>query len=208
MPSDRWTALQRLDKSDDFHGLVELLDDQKVKRLTRLRRTILIVISRSPEPFVTSALIDAYKLDPSGDVRLFAAYLLAERAGPDVEPVLIEALKDDNVKIRIHAARGLARTGSTRAIAALTAALAADSRAGVREDVVSALGRIGGPDVVEPLTRALEDKSLRVRLRATRNLSRVGAKGALPAMRRARDRAWPPWRFLMSNDIRALERSS
>lgn len=203
--NELWIRSRQLDKADDFPQLVALLGDPEMAQQRSLRGYILMALSRWPDPVATTALIDAYRSDPSVKNRRVAAYLLSERGERDVEPVLIDALKDDDQRTRIHAARGLSRTGSERAVAALVAALD-DPSGGVREDAVSALGRIGGPEVVEPLTRALEDKRLLVRLRATRNLARVGAKSALPVMRRARDHTWPPWRFFMSADIRALQR--
>ncbi len=203
--NELWIKSRQLDKADDFPGLVELLADPEMVRHRSLRGYILMALSRWPDPVSTAVLVNAYRRDPSDKNRRVAAYLLSERADTEVEPVLIEVLKDTDRRTRIHAARGLSRTGSELAVAALVTALD-DPSGGVRQDVVSALGRIGGPEVVEPLIDALEDRRLLVRLRATRNLARLGATSALPAMRRARDRTWPPWRFFMSADIRALKR--
>jgi HEAT repeat protein len=154
-------------------------------------------------------LIDAFEHDPSAKNRITFAYLISQRAEPDmepdVEPVLIEALKDENTRIRIHAARGLARTGGSGAVAALTEALHDDGRSVVREEAAEALGRIGGSEVVESLVAALEDRSVRVRLYASHYLARVGDKSALPEMRRVRNRTWGPWRFLISRNIRTLD---
>src|SRR5438067_745130 len=43
-----------------------------------------------------------------------------------------------------------------------------------RGRAVDALGKIGGPDVIEPLAKALQDKDHFVRKRAVEALSRVG----------------------------------
>lgn len=194
-------------RGGEISVLAEMLAAPQLSGRRRLRSNILWILAESDNPIAVSALIDALRGDPGDDIRVSAAAALARRGElVAVEPVLIDALRDEDYRIRMHAARGLASVSSERAAAALVDALA-DPHTSVRWQVADSLGWIGiaRPEVSGPLAAALEDRSRRVRLSASRSLSRMGARSALPAMRRARDRAWPPWRFALSKDIHSLE---
>jgi HEAT repeat protein len=204
--SDPWVEFGRLRRIGDVNGLVDLLADPRLRNRRRLRGYVLTALSRASNRAATSALIDAYDEDPSPDNRLLAAAFLAGRSDPGVEAALLRALHDPNKKIRIHAARGLASIGSPAAATALSDALR-DASSSVRWEAADSLSKVGPaqPEVIQALVDALDDRSVKVRLSASRALSSLGAVSALPAMRDARDRAWPPVRQLLTRHIRALE---
>lgn len=198
-----WEKVRTLREAGDTQGLVELLRGSS-KHSPRVRSHIVGELAQSSEPAATGGLVQALQADPTERVRVEAAAALAGRTGEDVEAALLKALSDENPRVRIHAARGLARSRDARVVSALESALR-DGHVVVRRTVAEALGRIAAPEVVPPLMSALADKSLRVRLTAARALSQMGATSALPAMREARDRTWPPWRFVLSKDVEHLE---
>lgn len=199
-----WEKVRSLREAGDTQGLIAVLNGPISRDSPRLRSHIVWELSQSSEPGVTKALMTTLRCDPNERVRVEAAAVLAGRGGDDVESVFLEALSDANRKIRIHAARGLARARGQQVVSALESALG-DQDTVVRRTAAESLGRNAAPEVVAPLTNALGDNSVRVRLTAARALSQIGATGALPAMRRARDRTWPPWRLVLSRDIEHLE---
>jgi HEAT repeat protein len=66
-------------------------------------------------------------------------------------PVLIQALRDEDIDVSIDAAEALGRIGNPSAIPALLESLRHDPNGEVKTAVVEALGRIGGEDVIAPL---------------------------------------------------------
>lgn len=74
---------------------------------------------------------------------------------------LIQALKDDDVEIRVEAARALGRIGDSQAIDPLTEALQDPDKA-VREETISALGRI----IINPVLDDLGSNDLNVKQKA------------------------------------------
>lgn len=205
----RWARVGTLEEKGRITDLAEMLCDPDLARRKRLRAHIHHTLAKYDHPAATAALIQALQNDPNLNNRIVVAALLANRPEqPNVESTLIEALADtqSDYRIRMHAAKGLASQSSESAATALVAALR-DPDSGVRWSAADSLGFVGisQPQVIGPLTDALDDRSLRVRLWASRSLSRMGATSALPAMRRARDRSWPPWRSAMTGHIKSLE---
>ena len=86
---------------------------------------------------------------------------------------LIAATKDANDPVRWSAADALGGFAEPAAVPALAGLLAGDKNAQVRETAAVALGRIGTPETVAPLTDALLDAEHRVSSRALKALVRV-----------------------------------
>jgi beta-lactamase regulating signal transducer with metallopeptidase domain len=95
--------------------------------------------------------------------------LLRVRRGRLVEP-LIEALQDDDWRVRAYASWGLGVTGSTRAVPPLVERLA-DTVWRVRANAAFSLSEIGGTRVEPALTAALRDPVWQVRLAAVEYFS-------------------------------------
>jgi HEAT repeat protein len=78
-------------------------------------------------------------------------------------PALIDAARDDNEQVRWHATKALSQLGDARAADVLIAALD-DTNSGIRwlaaEGLVAA-----GTDIVEPLLRALGNRTVGARFR-------------------------------------------
>lgn len=140
--------------------------------------------------------------DPDPAVRRISMEILAEVAGEDNLPALIEGLRDDDALVRASAARGIARIGSDRALLDVSRLLG-DEEVSVRTAAVEAFLSVGGgdrdPDHLLPL---LADPDPNARALAAAGLLRSRhadeARQTLEAMTRS-DRA--EWRAAA---IRAL----
>jgi len=96
------------------------------------------------------------------------------KAGPgEAAPLLIEALKDDNVEVRNSAAMFLGWIESKQAIPSLLQAAAADSDLRVRKSSVQALENIRDQSAVLPLIRILHDDSKDIRDKVLVALERI-----------------------------------
>ncbi|MEW6567649.1 MAG: HEAT repeat domain-containing protein [Chloroflexota bacterium] len=116
--------------------------------------------------------------------------------GPEVLPLLVEALKDEYWRVRAGAASAIASIGPAAkdAVPALIEALG-DEHHWVREAAASALGSIGpeAKDAIQALIEALEDEDSEVRVAAASALVEIapGAKDALPVLIEAlQDEDW------------------
>lgn len=111
----------------------------------------------------------------SGDPRADGpqvAYALGWLGNESSVPVLLQALRSDEVRLRIEAAASLGRLGDAKAIPALCNAAAGDRDANVRGNAVVALGAFHGDEVQACLERALRDENAFVREMAARAIKR------------------------------------
>jgi HEAT repeat protein len=146
----------------------------------------------------------------SGDVaeRRAAALRLGDLPEKTAAPLLIKALGDPDIDVRLHAAKSAVRQRSTAAVdvvipwlsdADVRARLAAcelirhvptvravlalgrvlsDPDAGVRQLAASAMGSSGAPEAVGPLLGHLDDPSVSVRAEVALALARIGDASA------------------------------
>ena len=124
------------------------------------------------------ALGDALK-DWDDDARYGAASSLGRLGGDQAVTHLITAMYDYDESVRRCAANVLGEIGDVRAVPALVYGL--KHRGGwrkVREDIVTALGRLSGPEAMEGLIYALRDDFPSVGSFAARCLGRIGGEEA------------------------------
>ncbi len=96
-------------------------------------------------------------------------------------PGLIEALKDEQTDVRLHAITALGELGDARATQPLVLALK-DSEPRVRGRAASALGEIRDRATVEALIPLVRDSNVDVRRRAIRALAEIRDANAIPAL--------------------------
>lgn len=96
--------------------------------------------------------------DPDHEVRLFAVNMLHQTELPESLPVLMDALNDEDVNVRIAAVEALGRIGDSTAIAALQKLLSDEPW--VAMAAVAAIGEIGGDEAVEALSECLGNEQL------------------------------------------------
>ncbi|MHC4314879.1 MAG: HEAT repeat domain-containing protein, partial [Planctomycetota bacterium] len=145
--------------------------------------------------------------------RSFGAYVAADAMGalakigePAVNP-LIEALKDSDAFVRVHAARALERVQDKRAVEPLCEVLK-DADENVRSAAAIALGQIGDGRAAKPLTELLADKAHRPRqdaIDALIKLDRPATKSVLTALRDWRRRGFASYILAKTRDPHAVE---
>ena len=95
--------------------------------------------------------------------------------------VLIKALKDKNVIVRVHAIEALGRIGDRSYVPVLAEALG-NKNIAVRVYAIEALGRIGDHSCVPVLIGALGDKNTMIRSNAIEALGRIGDRSCVPVL--------------------------
>jgi len=89
---------------------------------------------------------------------IYAASALANYAMSEVEDLLIEGLKNSNVRVRIAAARGLANKEAKKAAKVLIYKARRDPEKSVRLQAIESLGQIGSNEAVDFLLELFSDK--------------------------------------------------
>lgn len=113
-------------------------------------------------------------------VRFQAAQVLARFADPDTVPEMLEALRGDDLWLRMVATEGLIRIGEP-SVEGLITALNHINRA-VRRAAAKALGKIGDVRAVTGLRAALLDHDEDVRRFAAQAIGRIGQEEAVDAL--------------------------
>ncbi len=111
--------------------------------------------------------------DTDPGVRAVATRGLANHGGPNETQLIIDRLKDEDVDVRIEAARGLQRVHNPIAVEPLLEAIREDKEpdSQVRANAAEALGQYAETRVVEALISILTDRNLAVNRATLRSLS-------------------------------------
>ncbi len=169
------TALGRaVDRKDVVEGLLNaLLDEEGDVRIYAARS-----LARSKDSAVVIPLFLLLK-DPSEEVRKEALEVISTlEITPEVCRRLIPLLEDRDRSVRIQAVRVLGREGSGEALDRLIDVLAGS---GDDEDLLAetaiALGKIGNPKALEPLSGLLQNPSPEVRYQAVTAMGMILGRG-------------------------------
>ncbi|MBK9308402.1 MAG: HEAT repeat domain-containing protein [Nitrospira sp.] len=122
-------------------------------------------------------------------VREEAAAGLAAIGDPAI-PSLVDALRQEEWLVRLHAVEALGKSRSAQAVEPLLSVLFNDHDSAVREDAVRALGAIRDPRAVEYLLTAMREPGLRTL--AVEALGRIGDTRAVPVLIEVLTGAKPP----------------
>jgi HEAT repeat protein/cyclophilin family peptidyl-prolyl cis-trans isomerase len=126
--------------------------------------------------------------DPDARTIPAALRALVRAKAPNIETILVERLKSEDVAIRETAARLLGELKPANAVAALTAAWTAaegDPSSDVREAILGALEALKAPEAKDFATRALADREWSTRLRAAALLERLDSTSTADVQRPA-----------------------
>jgi HEAT repeat protein len=148
-------------------------------------------------PSLTQILLQ----DDNANVRLAAASAMKITQLAQTVPAFVQALEDEDVRVRRACAEALGDigTGASEAVLALVQALE-DEDGSVRATAATSLRRIGpgAKEAVSNLAQALEDEDRTVRRTAAEALKTLGpsAKDEVPALARALDDEY--WRVCLA----------
>ncbi|MBZ0289589.1 MAG: HEAT repeat domain-containing protein, partial [Anaerolineae bacterium] len=148
-------------------GAVMALDSHNAEE----RRSALRTLAQMNNPAAYAALVNAVR-HPMRDVRVDAAFMLAKQTNNKetaAVPGLVEALYDEDSRIRTAAVKVLGEIGDPNAVPELLKLLNTESDGSIRWGITSALGRIGRV-AVPGLVEALRDENWKVRRSAAEAL--------------------------------------
>jgi len=184
-PENRQLAIQALVALNDARVLAPLAsrvneDRETASGIVRATHDALIDLGAAAVPALLSAT------NTTSDPRLLIDVLAG--IGAPVVDLLIRATREEPDRVRDAAAVALARTGEP-ALGPLIDELDRDMGLGLRNvAAVQALGEMGDPRAVEPLSEALRTAQRTNRLfrrELVKALGRIGSDAALPAFRLA-----------------------
>jgi HEAT repeat protein len=194
--STRAAAAQMLGQTDNPESLRKLVRVLKQDKEFEVRASAAESLSQvidtlekadNQRMLVRDSLITALREDQSVKVRAAAALALGKISDDMSAQAIIAALDDTNYHVRSAAACASGNLRSMAAISHLSAILTEDSEVNVRVAAAEAMGRIGSPESIPPLSRAVGDSEVEVRTVAVVALGRVGTAAAIPAISRALD---------------------
>jgi hypothetical protein len=109
--------------------------------------------------------------DADAELRQQAVAALGRLANPAAEPMLVAALSDEDVSVRVRAIRGLRTLGTDSAAQSLAYALIIDADPEARLTALAAVGSLSGPRMLTMLEKASADPNVTVRETALRWLA-------------------------------------
>jgi len=153
-------------------------DDYELKHTDSLGRQPVEILASIGKPAVQPLISQLRGPDPL--VRRQSAEALGEIGDPRAVNPLIDLLSDPDALIRRHAGQALGKIKAPRAVAPLTSVLGdPDEEWHVRGSAAEALGRIGDPNAVEFLARALMDSHWNVQSESAKALGKIGDRRAV-----------------------------
>ena len=175
-------------------AVVPALKDLIQDRESSVKTEVVLALARIGTPEAVSALVEilngkdweAEEPVHDGDRsytygRQLTAYFLGEIGDSRAIPGLIEALKDEDMRIREIAAKSLGKVKHTEAVPSLIEALH-DAKEEVRLEAAKALGKIKDASAVTGLIETLGDSDQEVRLQAVRSLGEIKDSSSVPGL--------------------------
>jgi HEAT repeat protein len=150
------------------------------------RRQALRSLSQMNHPAAYSALLNAAQ-HPLRDVRIDASFMLAKQTNNEdfaAVPGLIEALRDDDARIRSAAVKTLGEIGDPNAVPPLLQIVNQEADGNIRWQATGALSKMGKA-AVPGLVTALQDEDWKVRRSACEALWGIGEPAAVPGLAEA-----------------------
>jgi len=135
---------------------------------------------------VITALREEGAEDPR--VRRYLIIALERLGSRDAAPVIIEALRDADPEVRLHAARALAALQDVPDAVAPLSGLLDDDDPAVRKVAIYALGQTHDPEAIPRLEPLLDDPTEDVRWNAALALAVLGDPAGRPVIARMLDR--------------------
>jgi len=165
-------ALGRIGDRAAVEPLVEALRDQQ----WQVRQAALSVVALIDEPRVLRPLLVSALQDKEWRVRARAAGAtarLSKLKDPGAWDLMTAVLKDSHPNVRARATEACAESKDYRTVMPLCTVLRKDPNSYVAWHAANALGALGDPRAVGPLTEALGDENELVRSSSQRALKRI-----------------------------------
>ena len=157
-----------------------------VSSTTRLESVMASIRARDPK--AASGLAVRFDAETQPGIRAWLVRGVAALDSPHGAALARKALQDASPLVRMAAAEALAGVDGAKAVADLSAALAGEKNAGVRNNIVFWLGSIKSPASAAALQAALAgDSDSNVRVQAARALQRHGTRSARQAVKNAKN---------------------
>ncbi|MBZ0286141.1 MAG: HEAT repeat domain-containing protein, partial [Anaerolineae bacterium] len=147
------------------------------------RRQALKNLAQMNHQTAYAALVSAVQ-HPMRDVRVDAAFLLAKQTNHQERaavPGLLDALHDDDPRLRAAAAKSLGEIGDAAAVPELLRSMNTDPDGNIRWQASGALSKIGEA-AVPGLAEALKDDDWKVRRSAAEALAGMREPAAIPSL--------------------------
>jgi HEAT repeat protein len=147
------------------------------------RRSALRSLAQMNHPAAYAALVGAVQ-HTLRDVRVDAAFMLTKLANnkePAAIPGLLDALQDEDIRIKVAACAALGEIGAPSAVPELLHILNKDNNNDLRWAATGALGKMGVA-AVPGLVKALQDEDWKVRRSAADALWGLREPSAVPAL--------------------------
>lgn len=147
------------------------------------RRSALRTLAQINHPAAYAAIVSAVQ-HPMRDVRVDAGFMLAKQTqykDPAAVPGLLDALGDDDPRIRTAAVKALGEIGDPAAVAQLLHIMNTEQDGDIRWLATGALGKIGA-DAVPGLLNMLRDEDWKVRRSAADAIWAMREPSAVPGL--------------------------
>jgi hypothetical protein len=147
------------------------------------RRNALKALAQMNHTAAYAALVGAVQ-HPMRDVRIDAAFMLAKQTNhkdPAAVPGLLDALNDEDPRIRTAACQALGEIGDGSAVPELLRVMINDKDGNIRWQATGALGKIGVA-AVPGLSESLKDNDWRVRRSAAEAIWSMREPAAIPGL--------------------------
>lgn len=187
-------ALGELNSEAAISALVSMLQSPDLL----LRRAATYELGKTRNLATIPALIKVLQHDQESGIRSTAAYALGEIGNETAISGLLEALRDEAVRVRESVVEALGKLGGKTALSALLDVLANEvEEASVRGNAIYALSKFKGEAARESitpeekllrvtgLTQALTYKDASLRSSAAKALGELGNRAAIPALKNA-----------------------
>lgn len=190
----RFEAVRRLGEIGDKQAvqpLIKLLRDED----WQTRDEAALALGKMKAASAVVSLLDTIRMGrpaPFGAPRSGPSAIATaiREIGAAAVPVLLDALSDEDPRIRLYVTDVLGEIGESDAVPALAAALR-DPEWRVRFRAADALGKMGNLEALPDLLDMLADSNKDVRISAAWALGKIGSEGAVPGLiRLLQDREW------------------
>jgi HEAT repeat protein len=185
--------------------LIVALDDEKAQRSVLRRGRVINALGRTGDSRAVAPLVRLFETEQSGALRTLIVLALGQIGDPSAAPALREALGNPREARQAEVISSLAALRDRESVPRLIDQLLEAPDPVIQHAAAIALGEIGDHDATLPLTAALHNGDLYVRLSAARGLTQLGGLQALSSVREAHESAKGLWRLYLGRSLKKLE---